>query len=525
MLIGLILVTALAIARWRLGQISPLLDPMPAADRTRRIEAMADTPVEWPSGAVRPISAATLYRWIRLFLKGGLRALQPRARKDRGKSRSVPRDLVEKAIALLRERPDRPLFLVKKLLGRPAKKISRSSFHRAVAAHSAYPRIRAQARALARKEKKARRRYRRFAAKAPHQIWQLDAKGTFSVRIGGKRVRVCVLTVLDDMSRAVLAAVVAEVEDLAAAMRVFRLAAARWGLPEKLYCDRHSAYDSRAFREALAELGIHRIRTRPRNASAHGKIEAYHRSLKSWFVEELPHQVVRSLEHLEQLLIGAFVESLYQDHDHREIGITPREALGGLISSRRVSLQRLERALLVRKEVKPDRKTGEVRFGDRRRYRVPASVPTDRRVEIAFDPVDPTRAFVWHPRTGRRLALKPLFEPERPRAAADERGPGRLQQLLDDYRGRRLPQAEAGQGLPELFALLRTALGRRVPRDEDEADRIQDFYRRVGPLPHAPLQAALARVCARLGAGRPLEAYLDALARHIQREGAQETDS
>jgi len=521
----MLLATALEVARWRLGQISVLLDPMTTDERRRRIEALADTAVEWPSGAVRPISVATLYRWIRLFLARGLQALRPRRRKDKGRSRAVAPELVEKAIALLRERPDRPLYLVKKLLGRRGRKVSRSAFHRAVAAHPAYARIRARARALARRERQEsrRRRHRRFQAKAPHEIWQLDAKGSFVVRIGRERRRVCVLTVLDDMSRAVLAAIVAPEEDLAAAMRVFRLAAARWGLPGKIYCDRHSAYDSYAFREALAELGVHRIRTRPRNAPARGKIEAYHRSLKRWFVKEIVHQVVRSLEHLEQLLLGAFVEVLYQDHPHRGIRTPPREALAGVISARRASLQRLDRALVVRKEIMPDRKTGEVAFGARR-FRVPARIPAGQKVVVGFDPVDPARAFVVHPRTGRRLPLEPLFEPERPRTA-DERGPGRLQQLLDEHRGRRLPQAEAGHGLPEIFALLRRTLERRVPADEDEADRIQDFYRRVGPLPRAPLEAALARVCERLGTGRPLEAYLEALERRIEKRGAAEDES
>ncbi|MCI0547561.1 MAG: hypothetical protein L0027_09780, partial [Candidatus Rokubacteria bacterium] len=198
--------------------------------------------------------------------------------------------------------------------------------------------------------------------------------------------------------------------DLAAAVRLFRLAAARYGLPEKLYCDRASIFDTLAFRTGLAELGVRRLKTRPRNAPARGKIEAYHRCLKRWFVRELPHQVVQSLTHLEDLLLGV-IEVLYQDHWHREIRRTPREALGDRISERHVSIERLERAFLVRRSVKPDRKTGEVRVGPLR-FRVPRRVPTDRHVTIVHDPVDPARAFVEDERAGDHVPLEPLFEPE-----------------------------------------------------------------------------------------------------------------
>jgi len=302
--------------------------------------------------------------------------------------------------------------------------------------------------------------------------------------------------------------------DLAAAVRLFRLAAARYGLPEKLYCDRASIFDTVAFRTGLAELGVHRIKTRPKNAPAHGKIEAYHRCLARWFVGELRHQVVRSLAYLEDLLL-AVLEVLYQDHWHREIRKTPREALGGRIADRLVALGRLEQAFFVRKSVRPDRKTGEVRIGALR-FRVPGRVPTDRHATIAWDPVDPARAFVEDEPTGRRLPLEPLFAPER-RERRPERGPGRLQQLLDRYRGRSLPQAQPGTGLPELFALLAKVVGRAVPLDEPEADRVQAFYRRKGPFERAPLEAALARVSERLGRGRPLAAYLDALERRVAR--------
>lgn len=506
------------LARWRFEQIAPLLDPaLSKAERSRLAAKLSTDDVRWPSGAIRPLGCSTLYRWLRLYRRRGLAGLAPRERSDKGKARAIKPSIVRRALALLREEPGRSLYMIQKLLG-PRVRVSRATLHRHLRRDRSYTRLRALARGQG--ERGRRRLRRRFEAKFPHHIWYCDAKGPFSVKIGGRWEKVHVVTILDDRTRAVLAAVVVRTPDLAAAVRVFRLAAARWGLPAKIYCDRASIFDSAAFRQGLAELGVNRIRTRPGNARARGKIERYHRCLGSWFIRELRHQKVVSLAHLEELLL-AVLEVVYQLHYHREIRMSPNQALAGHVSERQVPLARLDRAFFVQKELRAHLETGEVWIDKEHRFKVPNPSLAGKVVVVAYDPVTPARAFVEDAR-GRRRPLRPLFAPEPLPAKKPERAPGRLQKLLDEYRGRTLPQAEPGQGLPELFKHLSGVVSRRVPQDEVEADVIQDFYRRVGPLPRAPLVAALERVRNRLGRGRPLEAYLAALERAIEPPGAQE---
>jgi transposase InsO family protein len=508
------------LARWRFERISSLLDPeLSRAARAKLVARIVEEDVTWPSGALRPIGSATLYRWLRLYRKHGLSGLLPGERSDKGKARTLKASVIERALALLREEPRRSLYMLQKLLG-PKVKVARSTLHRHLRRQKAYPRLRALARGQVERGHRGLRR--RFEAKAAHHIWHCDAKGPFSVRIGRRAQTVHVLTILDDKTRAVLAAIVVRSPDLAAAVRVFRLAAARFGLPIKIYCDRGSIFDSGAFRSGLGELGVHRIRTRPRNPRAHGKIERYHGCLGAWFVQELRHQVVASLEHLQDLLTGV-LEVVYQEHHNREIKTTPALALGAQVSERQVSLARLERAFFVRVQLEAHVQTGEV-WVDTRRFRVPTKSLAGRRITVAYDPVTPERAFVQDAR-GRRRPLVPLFDLTAPDPKRPERAPGRLQQLLDEYRGRRLPQAEGGQGLPELFTLLGGVVGRDVPRDEAEADEIQDFYRRVGPLPRAPLVAELGRITAKLGPKRPLAAYMAALERALERSKDKEAPS
>jgi transposase InsO family protein len=499
------------IALWRHSQIEPLLDDdLTRAERRALLLGLVKLPARWPSGAEREISEATLYRWLRAYKRRKLRGLMPRGRrKKRRASQPFPRRALAHAVALLREEPERSLTMLQALL-RAEKRIevTRSTLHRHLQSYPGYARLRRLA-----ERGDGRRLRRRFEAKEPHHIWQSDSKGPFLVRFaeGPRKLKVHIFSILDDFSRAPLGYACVLRPDLAAAVGVFRSAARRWGLPRKFYADRASIFDSKAFREGLAVLGVQRIPGRARNAPARGKIEAYHRLLERWFLLELRHQEVQDLEHLTRLLAG-LLEGLYMPYRHRGPKKSSRELLGGRISSRRVSADRLSEAFLVRKEKKAHPKTGEVELGGKL-FRVAADL-AGKKLTFAYDPAEPSVAFVEL--RGGRKRLKPALEVEpqgKPRE--EKRGVGRLQVLYDFWQGRKLPQAEAGFGVPELFELFAKQLKRQVPRDEFEARSIQDFYHRHGPLGSAALSRALGKIFLKLGPRRPVGVYLEALRKAI----------
>src|SRR5207247_5634243 len=172
-------------------------------------------------------------------------------------------------------------------------------------------------------------------------------------------------------------------------------------------------------------------------------------------------------------------ESVYMDHLHRTLKKTPREALSGALSERQVSLERLSDAFFLRTTKRAHPKTGEVELGGEL-LKVPREF-AGRKLDFAFDPVDSQIAFL-HKENGTRVRLRPAIEKVREKPAQEVRGSGRLQTLYDYWQGRRLPQAQAGFGLPEIFELLEKLFGRKVPRDEEEARLLQDFYPEKGPL-------------------------------------------
>lgn len=507
-------------ACWRFEQISPLLEPqLTAAERHRMIEEMERVCVRWPSGREAPIPRSTLYRWLAAYQNDPRVESLMRATR-RGKGTTVIRpEWIQYALAQLEEEPKRSLFIlclrIKHRFGLD-RFPPRSSLHRSLQREPRYQKVR-------RRGKGHGRLRRRFQARNPHDIWHADAKAVFTVRfIEGTIHKLRILSILDDATRFVLSALVVCSESLAAAVATFRRAAARWGLPGKFYADRGSAYDANAFRKGLAVLGIHRINTRPRNAPAHGKIEAYHRQLQRWFITELKHQPVRDIVHL-QALLDAFIDQVYHQHIHRELRQTSQQALGNQISRRLVSLRRLHEAFLIETELKAHPATGEIRV-EGKLFLVPKHfLKKGRKIRIGTDPEHPLKPFlVIGP--GVYEPLAPAFEQkiDSPAPVPDEEPVGPLSPLLELYRGRTLPQAKSGFGLPEIYDAFAQALGRQVPATEAEATAVLEWLAARGPFQPRSFAKALAQTLESLGPGRPLAQIIKALDRRIKQSKQKE---
>jgi len=497
------------IATFRFEVISRLVDPLLSRDERRRARKdCLRQPAVWPSGEVKPVSRATLARWLRAWRARHFDGLVPAVRAvSQGSEKDGDTGiLVTRAVYLLLERSDRSLNLLLKLLEPKSVEVglTRSTLARRLTAHALWSLVK-------RLRKKQRRRRRRFEAADPHDLWQLDGKGVFVVRYtDGTSERLTALTILDDHSRDALSGAVAPSESLPVAVHVFRAAALEWGLPWRIYADRHSVYDSVVFRQGLAVFGVHRVRSRPKNAPARGKIEAFHRFMEAWFVKELRLKAIADRAEVEALF-QVFLET-YNTHPHRGLHTTPREKLAGRRSERMASLSDLQRAFVIEKEKKAHPKTGEVELSGFA-FRVPSAY-AGKRVLLRQDPEDPSRA-VLVTKSGEELPLSPLVPP--PEAPGPPPPAGPLERSVDHWRGRTLPQASPGFGLPEVFAAFSKALSRMVPASEREAEAVLDFYREHGPFAREAFLAALERLLAREGQGRPLSRLLTDLERFVKK--------
>ena len=496
------------IAAWRYEQIAPLLDTcLDRAARRRAIRDRIKHSVVWPNGEKKRIARSTLHRWLDAFRKDGYLGLLPKRRSDTGQPRHESDEWIDYAIGLLYEQHDRSLTQLEIYLRLQFKdyKLSRSTLSRHLHKHPAYVGIEK----LRGGKKKL---HGRFEAQYAHESWQLDGKGSFQVRLkDGARICVHVLSVIDDYSRAILAARIAAKESTDAAIDAFQTAAERWGLPDRMQFDRGSAFDSHDFRNGLAQCGSHRFPVVPRHPQAQGKVEAYHRSLIRWFIDELKAQEVCDLEHLQELL-EAMIALVYQTHNHREIGCSPEERLAKKKSSHQISTHILYRAFYVNYSATSDKKTGAVQLPNGR-FQVPAAY-AGKSCQFRYDRLRPEAVLITKDR--RHLKLDPFETKPLPAPRKRTRGQGQLQKLVDEWRGRTRPNAESGFGLPEVFDAIKAIVGRAVPGSDKEAMPILDFWNRFGPIGRDPFLKACERAGRDLGPGRAIAAYLDHLERQIE---------
>ncbi len=515
------------VAAWRFEQIAPFLDDSILECEKRELRGrLCVELVEWPAAEealragerapFKPISRSSIYRWLDAYRGKGIEGLMPKPRSDRGVTRQDRAASINYAICLLYERPDRSLTLLLVYLETefPGFQISRSTFDRELKAHPAWDGIEKLRKGGVPKKGKPRRVSIRV-----HQVWQLDGKGPFKVRLlDGRTVRVHVLSIIDDFSSAILGAAVAKAEDTRGAVRLFRMVASLWGLPDRFQFDRGSAWESWVFRKGLALLGTHRNWVRPRTPKAQAKIESYHRALRSWFIDELPHQEVVDLEHLQDLL-QATIEVVYQDHRHRQLRATPRSVLAGQVSARRVGEEELARAFWDRIRTKSNAKTGIVKLPNG-----PFLVPgrfAGKRLEFRYDLVDPVAVLIAP--GGSEVVLEPAVKlPLCDRPTEPPRGTGQLQKLLDRWRGQERPSAPPGFGLPEVFQALAALVDRPVPANGREAQAILGFCDSYGPVSEPGFRWAVGETLAALGKGRPVQAYLDHLSRLIRADRKRE---
>ena len=140
----------------------------------------------------------------------------------------------------------------------------------------------------------------------PHQLWATDASYFRVVGWGYYYL----VTVMDDFSRFILAHKLQEDMTTESLIEVVQETIDTTGMDDvpvqdrtKLLSDNGSGYVSRAFREYLQQVGIRHILASPYHPQTNGKLERYHRTLKTE-VKQVPYEVVSDLEGA----IGAFVD-------------------------------------------------------------------------------------------------------------------------------------------------------------------------------------------------------------------------
>ncbi|MGC3998053.1 MAG: DDE-type integrase/transposase/recombinase [Anaeromyxobacter sp.] len=392
-----------------------------------------------PPGAevTKTISFTTLERWFYAYKRGGLDALRPAPRGDRGHGRELSPDQRTLLLDIRREHPSASVPLILRTL------VADGRLQRDAVSESTIRRL-YQANGLDRvplRDGAGERVRLRWQAAEPGALWHADVCHGPALTIGGQSRPLRIHALLDDASRYILAIEARHTEREADMLQLLVKALRRHGAPDVLYLDNGSTYTGEVLRTACPRLGIALVHAQPYDAPARGKMERFWRTLREGCLDHLPPMA--SLHDVEVRLL-AFVDRHYHVAPHASLmGRSP-----GTVYAARTRLAdtldeaKLREALTVRERRRVRRDTTVSVMG--KDWELDQGFLTGRVVTLAYSLLD---GAPWIEHEGRRLDLHPVDPVANARRKRLPRRPGEApttttdfdptQTLLDAATGRR----------------------------------------------------------------------------------------
>jgi len=344
------------------------------------------------------ISRSTILRWIQLYRNKGfkLESLEPRNRSDQGKARALDEDTSLSLIRLRKEMPDMtvPLFLEtakQRTIVTPDVALSQSTLYRFLHHHDLM-------------QKPANRPVdrRKFEAELPNDLWQSDVMHGPKLRVGNTRKKTYLIAFIDDHSRLIPHGEFYPSESLACFSNALEQALLKRGLPRKLYVDNGPAYRSRQLEYTCASLGIALIHARPYMPQGKGKIERFHRTVRSELLSGFNGQTLREINEAFDL----WVNGKYHQRTHSSTGQSPFKRFTSNMECIRPAPTDLKDHFrkTVKRRVNKDRSI----VINKRLYEAPVEL-IGKRVEVLFHEDSPEKAEVkWRQKSYGMLTMVDL---------------------------------------------------------------------------------------------------------------------
>lgn len=377
---------AAAMAQFRLALIAPVIHGLfPDASRNAYYQRIAAEPLTLPDGSVFQYSPKTISKWVSLYQNGGIDALMPKERSDKGSTRVLPDTAIEEIYRLKEAFPRLNSTQIHRHLVEEAfipACVSVCAVQRFVKKHDLK-----SARNPSLRDRKA------FEEDAFGKMWQADTCYLPYITEDGKRRRVYCIMVIDDHSRFLVGGGLFYNDNAYNFQKVLKDAVAAYGIPTKLYVDNGCTYSNEQLSLICGSIGTVLLHTKVRDGASKAKIERQFRTLKETWLYALDIDSITSLEQFNGLLRD-YMRS-YNTSVHSGIGETPLSRYQKTRSSIRMPSSRewLEECFLNRITRKVN-KDATVSI-DRVSYDVPMQFISSK-VEIRFLPDDMSSAFILY---------------------------------------------------------------------------------------------------------------------------------
>ena len=318
-----------------------------------------------------------------LYQNGGIDALMPQERSDKGSTRVLPDTAIEEIYRLKEAFPRLNSTQIHRHLVEEAfipATVSVCAVQRFVKKHDLK-----SARNPGMRDRKA------FEEDAFGKMWQADTCYLPYITEHGQRRRVYCIMIIDDHSRFLVGGGLFYNDNAYNFQKVLGDAVAAHGIPSKLYVDNGCSYSNEQLSLICGSIGTVLLHTKVRDGASKAKIERQFRTLKETWLYTLDMDSITSLDQFNRLLKD-YMRS-YNTSVHSGIGTTPMERYQQTRPAIRSPKSRewLEECFLNRITRKVN-KDSTVSI-DKVSYDVPMQFISSK-VEIRFLPDDMSSAFI-----------------------------------------------------------------------------------------------------------------------------------
>jgi transposase InsO family protein len=255
------------------------------------------------------LSEETIARWYSQWKRGGIEALNPKPRVDKGTTQ-LSQTLQSRIIALKKDKPSRSINTIISMIEREGlvakDTLARATVHRFLQHQQLSKRIIPNQETIER---------RSFVAAHAGDIWQGDVLHGPRIQTPSGMRKTYLVSLIDDSSRLITHSAFCFGETALDIEGVLKSAVLKRGVPYKLIIDNGPAYRSESLQTICAHLEIRLVYCRAGEPEGKGKLERFHRTFREQFLEEIDSDKIRDLGDLNARL-WAWIEHVYHTRLH-----------------------------------------------------------------------------------------------------------------------------------------------------------------------------------------------------------------
>jgi len=505
---------AFQVALFRYGVVAPLVEQV--AEGTRpSVQDVARQEHYLPGKGPVRVSERTVYAWLAAFKKGGVEALRPAHRKDKGQSRAVEPRVLQRAVRLRQEQRRRTTRTLLDILVREGTVQEPVPFHRATLDRWLRRRGASRKRLSALSTKRTvKMRFEDFGA-----LWVGDYHHGPLVRTPDDGVATAKLgAFLDHTTRYPVADRYHLAEDLPTLRDTLLRALLVFSPPKVVYVDRGAVYRAEQLAYSLARVKCRLVHSKPYYSEGRGVVERWWQ-VAGAFEDEVRARAELLTLHELNALWEAYREERYCHAVHSELSCTPAEAVARF--ERRPLEPAVARELFLVGETRVvHKKDGCVSVLGRRF--LCDSFLRGEKVRVRFDPSDLSSVLVFLDGEKVQTAFpQPLNAPPERDSEPEEVAPSvdYLALVRRDYDQKLLeharPLAYAALDLDPAFSAERflavvAGLAGLQPRPREKR-ALLTFWETFGPLPEDLVRIGVEHAVRLHGRGRHVDVYLHAV--------------